>query len=219
MSDAPFTTDFTDQPPVNEIPPIAPEGELNDTLKDVLPQGDVNMEDVTRVQDLTVANFSESGFTDAPSVGKYIVENIPPEHLNGLSNLEYVNDGQKYAEGVMGMWVRDDNGDQTIEVYPHDDPGELMNTVAHEIGHNAEDNVAPGVMDSWGKLYQQSQLAYEDSNGESNEFVTAYAHANSSEDFAESYAYYINDPPYFYAVSPDKYDFLKNDVFNGKEFL
>lgn len=53
---------------------------------------------------------------------------------------------------------------------------------------------------------------------EQSKFVTNYAATKPLEDFAESCAYYVHDPNELLKKAPEKYDFMKNKVFHGKEF-
>lgn len=50
-------------------------------------------------------------------------------------------------------------------------------------------------------------------------FVTSYGSTEPAEDFAESATYYIYKPNQLKAADPQKYEFLKNNVFSGKEYL
>lgn len=50
-------------------------------------------------------------------------------------------------------------------------------------------------------------------------FITEYASSQPAEDFAETCAYYIFEPKKLKSVDPDKYNFVKNIVFKGKEFI
>ena len=49
-------------------------------------------------------------------------------------------------------------------------------------------------------------------------FVRDYAGSAPGEDFAESTAYYMYQPQYLKTIDPDKYNFIKDKVFKGKEF-
>ena len=50
-------------------------------------------------------------------------------------------------------------------------------------------------------------------------FVTDYASTEPAEDFAESSAFYIYRPQELKSIDPEKYDFLKKNIFRGKEYL
>jgi hypothetical protein len=198
---ADFGPDVTD---VNEAP------DFDATIGEVFPSGDLGFNDIESVSQTDVSNFNESGLTTTSDVADYIETNIPEGHLDDLDSIEYVDDDVAVAQGELGMWTFDPSSEAAhIEVYPHSDEGELYDTVAHEIGHNAELTLDSEQLDKWNQLYQESG---------SDEFVTPYAKTDPQEDFAESYAFYINDPPLMQATSTEKYDFLKDNVFEGKEF-
>lgn len=207
--------------PVEGDLPAIPESEVGDpfggtdvdqTLDTAFP------EDVTAVGYTEIDNFADSGFTDSKEVGDFIHDNIPPEHVEGINNVEFVNDQSAYEQGLMGMWESDlFTGEASIDVYPHDDRGELYDTIAHEIGHNAEAIIGeqnPELVESWNQLHEQSWSDHTLSGGEENPFVTPYAMESPEEDFAESYAYFVNDPDFLQFVSPDKYDFMATHVFS-----
>jgi hypothetical protein len=201
-----------------DMPEIA-DMDVDQTLEDPFPSDEIAFDDIGMVDNTDVSNFNESGLTNTEEVTGYIKENIPPEHLEDLDSIEYVDDQSAYEQGTMGQWANDEEIDiTTIEVYPHDNTGELYDTIAHEVGHNAENNLSPDLVDQWNDLYSQSFDNYLQSEGEQNEFITGYATMGPDEDFAETYAFYINDPPLVQSVSPDKYDFMKDNVFGGREF-
>ncbi len=182
-------------------------GTLDPAVDNVL-LGDAPFDDVRTIQDTDVANFDASELTTTEEVGAYIEENIPSEHLEGLDSIEYVDDQKAHEQGLLGVW--DPTGDTThIEVYPHDDEGELYDTIAHEIGHNAEANLPAETVETWNDLYEAS---------EQDEFVSNYAMSDPAEDFAETYSFYINDPEMVQSTCPDKYDFMKDNVFNGQMY-
>lgn len=205
-----FGDDYTDFTPEEIDPGYGDTTQIDEAVLD----------DVTSVYDTTVGNFDDTGMTTTEEVADYINESIPQDHLEGLDGIEYVDSDEAREEGILGMWVDDPlTGTTEIEVYPHDDVGELYDTIAHEIGHNAEEYIPNSAVNEWDNLYYDSSLDYISSFGEDNRFVTDYATTSPEEDFAETYSFYINDPEMVQAICPEKYDFMKDHVFNGKEFL
>lgn len=79
----------------------------------------------------------------------------------------------------------------------------------HELGHRSSRYNSQKLDDSeeWKQL---SQIASP---------VSAYAKTNASEDFAETYALYRINPLVLMKISPAKYNFMKNKVFAGKEYV
>ena len=49
-------------------------------------------------------------------------------------------------------------------------------------------------------------------------FVRDYAGSEPAEDFAEAVAYYVYEPDKLRDLDPEKYNFVKNKIFNGQEF-
>lgn len=142
-----------------------------------------------------------------------IAENIPAEHVSnpGFESIEY-HEGLN-PENKGGTWRLDRNENTTsIELYEHPKHYPyLERTLYHEIGHEAQHNLSGEQNRQWETLSTNS------SNRE--HFVSDYAMRSVKEDFAESYAVYVYDPELLQDVSMDKYDFMKNHVFGGREYV
>lgn len=215
-----FSQDASAFDGMGDVAPEAPPSDLQEGAEwqETQPVTETTFpEDAYLVGDMEVGNFAESGLTDSREVVDYIDKTIPPEHLEGLDAVEYVNSAEAYESGLIGQWQSDEEtGQTTIEIYPHDDQGEMYDTVAHEIGHNAQEILMaehPEANAAWGDLYLQSLGDLLVSGGEKDTFVTPYATVNAEEDFAESYAAYLNDPDLLQAVAPQKLDFMATQVF------
>jgi hypothetical protein len=50
-------------------------------------------------------------------------------------------------------------------------------------------------------------------------FITTYAGSQPAEDLAEAAAHYLYFPKKLKSIDPEKYDFIKNKIFDGKEYL
>lgn len=193
--------------------------DIDQTAGEAFPDHEAAFADLQNVHGTDIASFDESGLTTTDQVSGYIEGNIPAEHLSGLDSIEYVDDQSAYEQGLMGMWEYDYwTNTVSIEVYPHDDVGTLYDTVAHEIGHNAEEGIPPDLVSEWNALHDQSWTDLLESGFEQDSFITGYAETSPEEDFAETYSFYINDPLLVQAICPDKYDFMKDHVFGGREF-
>jgi len=121
---------------------------------------------------------------------------------------------------------------------------ELIGVLVHEMGHVVDTGSLQGSSDSGISNYVDGQNpVYNDDpsaefysytfknentqndNATETDFVSGYAQTDVFEDFAESYAYYVlhgnefRELAYSNAVLASKYDFLKNKVFNGKEYF
>ena len=65
----------------------------------------------------------------------------------------------------------------------------------------------------------RSQKGLNWTHGDSACFPRDYAGTSPHEDFAEGVAYYVGEPYYLKKKCPKTYAFLKNKVFQGKEYL
>jgi hypothetical protein len=92
-------------------------------------------------------------------------------------------------------------------------------TTFHEIAHNYGSNFGIDHSKEWLEVTGWEQEGGKFVNKRTEEFVTRYASTNFFEDFAESFTYYRYYPARLKAKSPRRYDFLKNKVFSGKEYL
>ena len=109
----------------------------------------------------------------------------------------HIGDGERFPEGAEGM----------------------KDTIVHEIGHNVYDDILEknlSLSKKWEDLHSKSLVMYPI---EGYGFVSSYAMTDKYEDFSESYMTYIRDPERLEFYSPDKYAFLQNNVFSGKEYV
>ena len=94
----------------------------------------------------------------------------------------------------------------------------LLDTLIHEIGHNVNFNIRRDNFDldvEWRLMYEESNKTFpQDGKG----FVTNYARTTKYEDFAESYRTYVRDPKSLLFFSPAKYEFMRDKIFNGREY-
>jgi hypothetical protein len=120
---------------------------------------------------------------------------------------------------------------------------ELVGVLVHEMGHIMDTGVMKGsyfagkseFMDGENPVYRNDKslgfyrLSFEDENTlrpgiDKYSFVSGYAGSDPWEDFAESFAYYVLHGDEFRKLAENneilqkKYDYLKNTVFNGKEY-
>lgn len=79
----------------------------------------------------------------------------------------------------------------------------------HELGHRAAKYKSQKLDESedWKAISKSDQA------------VSLYAQKNASEDFAETYAMYRMSPQQLLRLSPRKYQFMRDKVFEGKEFI
>lgn len=120
---------------------------------------------------------------------------------------------------------------------------EMVAVLVHEMGHIMDTGVMSGSYESGASAYSDggNRIYLNDSSlgfynisweredklkagSDKYDFVSGYAMSDPFEDFAESYAYYILHGTEFRELAKHnsslsrKYDFLKNKVFEGKEY-
>ena len=83
-------------------------------------------------------------------------------------------------------------------------------STAHEIGHHVERHLLSG----------EDRRRWAEISGfrPAGQCVSEHARSNWREDFAESYRSYMLDPESLRKVSPDKYAFLRDRVFDEREY-
>jgi hypothetical protein len=182
------------------------------------------------------------GSTSSPSSLKHCkslvyktLQSLPSEDVKGLKNLTlYFND-----EGRRGMG----GGNTIILRCQNMGDEEQVGVLVHEMGHITDTGVINGTSDSGYSRFMDGSnpvygndpsvnfysLSFTDEttlrdDADELDFVSGYAMSDAFEDFAESYAYYVLHGEEFReltksnSVLQKKYDYLKTQVFNGKEY-
>jgi hypothetical protein len=137
------------------------------------------------------------------------VDKIPDRHLAGLRGIVYDHERvtqelMPYAQlasfSIKGAFFQQE---RCVVVYDFNSQARFEQVLYHEIGHY----VFYCVLDSYCKQRWVTQQ-YPNSK-----FVSPIAARNASEDFAESYAYYLNKPATLRDI-PSKYTFMNNEIFS-----
>jgi hypothetical protein len=159
-----------------------------------------------------IANFEASGVVTNEQVETFLRDTLPLEHLNHCFRIRYVSRatdvGSTPAAGRFMPVIRH------ISVYPVTGVAltadDIFDTLTHEVGHNVHYNMRVDNLElanEWEALYHQEAG-----------FVSAYARTNEFEDFAESYRAYVREPETLLLYSPQKYEFMRINVFAGYEY-
>lgn len=168
-----------------------------------------------------VCNFEGCEAIKNEQLADYIRETIPLSHLEGCPRIEYDPEHAIFVDSpdTLGFYECDSHaihiGGNDINMASSEG---LLDTVTHEIGHNAYDEMkanSPQLADKWEQINADSQKEYAESGFG---FVSGYARTNQYEDFAESYKAYIRDPELLQMMSNDKYEFMHQYVFHGREY-
>lgn len=167
-----------------------------------------------------VDNFGASGLITDAEVRDYLAQMIPAAHLDYCRGINYVptlakSHGNEISGNIIPVYRK---------IYVYALPPQLqkvdylLDTLVHEIGHNAHMNIRRQNFDldvQWTELYRQSQDMFAQ-NGTG--FVSDYARTNKFEDFAESYRAYIRTPAILLDYNPAKYEFMQTNIFGGREY-
>ncbi len=166
-----------------------------------------------------ISNFESSGWASTEGVAGYLHETIPPTHLEGCSHIQYQPNPSELYPNARGTF---DSQSREINVWtPSQQLQGMENTVeplTHQVGYNAYENIRtyrPDIAERWSEVHDQSSRQYEqDSSG----FVSNRAITDKCEDFAETYTNYIHDPVKLKSHSQEKYEFMKQEIFSGREY-
>ena len=171
-----------------------------------------------------VEGFEKSGVITNQEVRKYLEETFPDRHCNSVTmesvrySDQYVGDTRKVELGhwsdtkpYPGMDIY--NKDITINCQTRDgivDRQELKSTIAHEVGHQVHKvYLEPTQWAEWTQL---------SGNRSAEKCVSEYARQDANEDFAETYMVYVRRPDALREVNPEKYSFMRDRVFDGREY-
>jgi hypothetical protein len=163
-----------------------------------------------------VSNFEDCEFTSTEEVGNYLREKIPLSHLENCPSIRYESQPSEICPNALGFINRHSREIKICSICEGKE--ELLETVTHEVGHNTHYNVMSNNPELANKWIEINQASYTQNSYDGTGFVSSYAMTNEREDFAESYASYITDPEKLIFYSPEKYEFMKNEVFYGREY-
>jgi len=179
---------------------------------------------------------SPSSLKHCESLVYRTLKSLPAKSTKKLKNLTlyFAEDGRRGLGGSNTIILRCQNvTDQ-----------ELVSVLVHEMGHVTDTGAINGTSTSGESSFKDgSNPVYVDDpslefytldfQAENTlketatewDFVSGYAMSDAFEDFAESYAYYVLHGDEFRSLAgtndvlQKKYDYLKNRVFNGKEYF
>lgn len=167
-----------------------------------------------------IINFETSDLFTNEEIQAYLRQSIPASHLDNCRVIEYqarlVGDHTSQVAGSFTPMFRQIYVYQTSQEYHNTE--HLLDTLVHEVGHNAHYNLWRKDWDlktRWAELYLRSKETFA---REGLGFVSEYALSNDFEDFAETYRIYVRDPELLRLVNPEKYEFMRQEVFEGREY-
>ncbi len=208
-----------------ELPPTSDNANLKKEVADQASSPAVEADSrLTKAQDasagkpIEVKNFENSGVMSNDGVKTMLKDNLPPEHISGdkITDIKYTDeyrgDNYKYEAGC--CITNEKTGVSQIEVNRQSPEGSydrpaMEHTLVHEVGHNVYWNMSAEDQANWNRLSSSSRP---------DEYVSDYAQTNPKEDFAETYASHVLDPSLLKDVSPAKFNFMRDHVFNGRVY-
>lgn len=169
------------------------------------------------INETKIKGFEQIDSIDNTDIAKYINETIPPDHLQACPEIEYNPKSKIFDDpDCLGTFDTLTNSIEIASEGRFDSYGDMLDTLTHEIGHNEHarlEYISPQAFSKWDALYDDSMK-----NADGFGFVSEYARTDRYEDFAESYKTYIRDPELLKFMSPEKYTFMKYNVFDGREY-
>lgn len=161
-------------------------------------------------QQLQVSGFELQNKVSVEQL-KASISQIPDSHLANLQVIKYdpTRSIQRLRAFYNGGFTGTPAGEylsnyQSVVIYDFIDYDQFRHILFHEIGHF----VFFRVISSFTKKEWVTQI-YPNSL-----HISDYAKRNACEDFAESYAFYLNKPDQL-ANIPAKFHFMRNKVFGG----
>ena len=165
-----------------------------------------------------IGGFEQTELFSNEQIADHLRQELPITHLEGCPSISYEPEHENFnpwsGAGVLGFFELDSH---EIKIGPMDrfeSTRALLETVTHEVGHNLHFNLIqnnPELVGQWERLFQDSNISGEG-------FVSQYARTNAYEDFAETYKVYVHDPDYLQFMNSEKYEFMKNEIFYGREY-
>ncbi|HSC76226.1 MAG TPA: hypothetical protein VLB90_08325 [Pseudomonadales bacterium] len=157
---------------------------------------------------LLLTNFHLQSAVDIKNIIS-LLKKCPSFHLQGLQEILYdplrqmqqpLLQARRYVPShIKGQYLQHLH---SIVLYPFCGERELLHTIAHELGHFVFlHRLDSTVRKKWvTEIYPGSEK------------VSKYASTNASEDFAESYAFYLLSPEALRPIA-EKYAFMEKEVF------
>ncbi len=171
-----------------------------------------------------VEGFEKSGVMSNREVKQYLENHFPEQHVNNITMESVRYNDRHITEKSMtelGHWEKKEpvkdigfyNKEIVINRQARDgnvDAETMKDTIAHEVGHQTQrEFLGQNELKEWEKISGKRP---------ESECVSDYARTSPAEDFAESYRAYCRDPETLRKASPEKYAFMREKVFNGREY-
>lgn len=220
LAEAPLPPTATPQPAITPLPATAtPEPTATATRVVTVTVPPTPSPTRANCED-NINNFEASGVITNEQVQDYLRRTLPLDHLENCREIRYIpQQAAAHGTAISGTFIP-----VYREIYVYANTAslrgvdDLLDTLVHEVGHNVHYNIRRDHFNldvEWSTLYQDSLKTYRETG---LGFVSTYAQTNKYEDFAESYMAYVRAPEILKYYNLDKYEYMKQNVFNGFEY-
>ncbi|MEH1773418.1 hypothetical protein [Nostoc sp.] len=189
------------------------------TGEGINPGNDTNQKLTDWVGSTEIGNFEVSGWASTGEVASFLREIVPPTHLENCRNIQYEPKPSLEYPNTVGTFDcqnREINVGESFEQLQNME--DKIEPLTHQVAYNTYENIKtnrPDVAEQWSELHDQSlKQNSQDGSG----FVSSRASADACEDFAETYTTYLHDPEKLKFYSPEKYEFMRQEVFSAREY-
>lgn len=167
-----------------------------------------------------IEGFDKLGPQESQEIKNHLVTEIPQQHI-GRDRVERITYNDRFdlnekGEQTYGVWHHNNRENSSyIEINQHGmqhdsaEINKIKETASHEIGHDVHARLDPEKKAQWETLSGKRPM---------RACVTDYARKDSAEDFAESYNFYITHNKELKKTNTQKYDFMKDEVFDGRYY-
>lgn len=153
-------------------------------------------------------------------ISDYLSEVIPHEHFTDCPSITYNPENPMFVgdASVLGVYNIATHEINIADESRFENSDGMLDAVVHEVGHNAYSYLeghSPEVTNEWDRIHEASYGQYQNTG---LGFVSTYAQKDKFEDFSETYNSYIRNPELLQFMSPEKYEFMRDYVFDGREY-
>lgn len=189
------------------------------TGEGINPGNDANHKLTDWVGSTEIGNFEVSGWASTGEVASFLRETVPPTHLENCRNIQYESKLSVEYPNTVGTFNCQNREINVGESFEHlQGMEDKIEPLTHQLAYNAYENIRtdrPDIAEQWSELHDKSlKQNSQDGSG----FVSSRASTDACEDFAETYTTYLHDPEKLKFYSPEKYEFMRQEVFSAREY-
>ncbi len=170
-------------------------------------------------------NTSHKIYRDADAWGGYDLNNIVQAMNAFPSFMMPLKDNQKFIRFTMGVtpYYADERtvanaSMEFFDPFVFESNAQKRYTIFHEFGHKLGSELKLDERQDWLDISGWEEKEEGWSATKPEKCVSKYGKTNPAEDFAESVAAYRYNPQLLKIISPEKYTFIKDNIFLGMEY-